>query len=536
MISSFLCAVLSTAPGGPPDWDARRAEHLLNRAGFGGTTEDVARLVAMGQDAAIESLFPDPSKTPPPVVLGQANLPGDLVDPVEGLATIENRRQGFVRLLPDLLATLNRFGDWWVDRMYNADDPVRDQMTIFWHGHFVSSVKEVGNPYAIIEQIRFLRTNALGPFESLVRGIGRDGAMLRYLNNDTNVRAHANENWARELMELFSLGDGNYTEEDIKQSARAFTGWSQESSRFVYHRLDHDFGQKTFLGVTGNFDGDHITDVILQQPACGRFVAGKIIAYFEGTPPDAARAEDYAAFLRANRYDIGKMLKRLFHDPAFYRDEIVGNRVSAPIEYLVSSARRLGVRPPSQLVLGGGDMLAQKLFWPPSVKGWEGGATWVTTASMMHRSNIVGTLLDVIDTGKLISEASARADPSTMLDANPAAKPAGKPVRLPPAGTGLGQLGFIQLSGWKPDLALRKSLAAIAAKPTDAAIASRMLENLLAIPASPESAAAVADFVKTQREAAGLKEGDLAAGDERAEPVLRRTAHLILSLPEAQLN
>ncbi len=534
MMQSFLCAALAaiSVPGIPiephsrAEWDTAHARHLLNRAGFGGSAEEIAKFVAMGEDQAIESLFPDPSKTPPPIVLGRASLPGDLVDPVEGLATIEDRRQGYVRLLPDLIATLNRFGDWWTDRMVAADDPVRDHMTIFWHGHFVSSVKEVGNPYAIIEQIRFLRANALGPFDVLVRGIGRDGAMLRYLNNDTNVKEHANENWARELMELFSLGDGNYTEQDIRESARAFTGWSQESSHFVYHRLDHDFGQKTFLGHTGNFDGDQVISVILRQPACGRFIAKKIITYFEGVPPTAERAEEYAAFLRSNEYDVGKMLKRLFHDPAFYREEVMNDRVSGPIEYLVGSARRLEVLPPSQLVLAGGDMLGQKLFWPPSVKGWDGGMTWVTTGAMMHRSNVIGALLGVVDTEKLASTADASMEGGGARVSK----------KLPQAGTGLGLLGFIQMSGWQPALALRTELAPLGDKPDDAAIAGKLVERLLAVPADAPVVQGVAAYLKSEREAAGIKEGELLAAGERSEPILRRTAHLILSLPEAQLN
>ena len=556
MMQSLFFATLAavsvpvSTPGAPTsvpalagDWNAARAQHLLNRAGFGGSAEEIARFVEMGQDAAIESLFPDPAKTPPPNVLGRATLPGDLVDPVEGLATIEDRRQGYVRLLPDLIATLNRFGDWWIDRMVAHDDPVRDHMTIFWHGHFVSSVKEVGNPYAIIEQIRFLRANALGPFDVLVRGIGRDGAMLRYLNNDNNVKAHANENWARELMELFTLGDGNYTEQDIRESARAFTGWSQESSHFVYHRLDHDFGQKTFHGLTGNFDGDHVVDIILRQPACGRFLANKIILYFEGVPPTAERAEDYAAFLRSNQYDIGKMLKRLFKDEAFYRKEVLGDRVAGPIEYLVGSARRLGVAPPSQLVLAGGDMLGQKLFWPPSVKGWDGGMTWVTTAAMMHRSNVVGALLGVVDTEKLVTTAAPDA-PSMAAPEAPSKEGAPAPVgggarvskKLPQAGTGLGLIGFIQISGWQPKVELHKALASIGTQPNDAAIAARLSECLLAVPPDASVVEGVTQYLKSQREAAGIQEGQLLSAGEKGEPILRLTAHLILSLPEAQLN
>lgn len=533
----FLLPAPASSDGKPTEWNARHAEHLLNRAGFGASTEEVARFVAMGQDAAIESLFPDPSRVPQPDILGEASLPGDLVDPAETHATVEGRREGFVRLQSNLIAALNHFGDWWIERMITSDDPLRDHMTIFWHGHFVSSLKEVGNSHAIIRQIRFLRENALGDFEALARGMGRDGAMLRYLNNDNNVKGHPNENWARELMELFTLGDGNYTENDIKESARAFTGWSQERSRFVYHRLDHDFEQKTLLGVTGNFDGDHVVDIIFEQPACGRFIAGKLIAYFEGFPPAQERVEDYATFLRSNDYNLGKLLRRLFHDPAFYRDEIVGNRVAGPIEYLVGASRRLGMHPPGQMVLAGGDMLGQRLFWPPSVKGWEGDMSWINTASIMHRSNVIGTMLGTVETAKLLSDSEA--DRSDRMAGEAMATPASSPQTAPKkisAGTGIGLLNFIQESGWQPDLDLRASLAPLGAKPSDSAIAGRMIENLLAVPAAPGTLEEVARFLSQERETLGIREGELDSADARAEALLRRTAHLILSLPEAQLN
>lgn len=557
-------AAAPSTPARPVVWDARSAEHLLNRAAFGGTTEDVARFVAMGQDAAIESLFPDPKATPQPEILSQRALYGGLESPDERHVTVEQRRTGYSRLAPDLILPLNKFGDWWIERMVKSEDPLRDRMAIFWHGHFVSSIKEVGSSQDMINQIQFLRDRALGKFEALVRGIGRDPAMLRYLNNDTNVKDHPNENWARELMELFSLGDGNYTETDIKQAARAFTGWSRDTGgAFEFKRVDHDFGEKRVLSVDGNLDGDHVIDIILAQPACGRFLARKIIAHLEGVPPTQARVDDYADYLRKNGYDIGKMLRRLFKDPEFYRDEIVAARVLGPIEYMIGASRRLGIDPPGLMVLSAGEVLGQRLFWPPSVKGWEGGMSWINTATMMQRSNMVGVLLGVIDVQTLMhdDEFAMASDEMTeehasdaMLgedgmqkSANAPKKDAQKkdaPMKDAAAApkkekgsrtNGFNQLRYIQQMGWTPKLSLVERVRG-AGKTSDEAITTWMLDELLAIPVTMDMAREPLAFLHAEREKAGLADSHWLDDAEHAEPILRELAHLILSLPEAQLN
>lgn len=518
-------------------WDARAAEHLLNRAGFGGSQAEVERLVAMGQAAAIESFFPDPRVAPPPVILSLGGLRGGFESPAERHATMEARRESLSRMQVDLIVPLNRYADWWIERMLRSEDPLRDRMTIFWHGHFVSSVKDVGNSHDMIKQVAFLRDCALGPFETLVRGIGRDPAMLRYLNNDNNVKDHPNENWARELMELFSLGDGNYTETDIKQAARAFTGWSRGPRGFEYKRLDHDFGTKEVLSVAGNLDGDQVIDVVLEQPACARFVARKLLAYFEGMPPAAERVEDYAAYLRGNGYDIGKMLRRLFADPHFYSDEVVAHRVAAPVEYLVGCARRLGIEPPGQMVLNAGDVLGQRLFWPPSVKGWEEGLAWITTSSMMQRSNMVGVMMGLVDVTTLMHDDEFSGD----------AMSAGARKSVTSRTNGFNHLRYVQLTGWKPEFSLverargAKSLQDAArkeGKATDEVLARWLTEELLAVPYSPESTREAFDYLRGAREKAGIAEGALLAADAgpQAEAILRGLAHVILSLPEAQLN
>jgi hypothetical protein len=508
-------------------FDARAAEHLLNRAGFGGTPADVDRLVKLGLAGAVDSFFPANAPVPEPELLGEQTLYGGLDTPEERHEMVERRREGFSYLQPEMIVGLNRYADWWIERMIQSEDPLRDRMTIFWHGHFVSSVKDVGNVPDMIEQNRFLRANALGGFETLVRGIGRDPAMLRYLNNDNNVKDHPNENWARELMELFSLGDGNYTETDIKEAARAFTGWSRGPDGFEYKRLDHDFAGKRVLSVEGNLDGDAIIDIVLAQPACGTFMARKLITYFEGVPPTAQREADYAEFLRSNQYDVAKLLRRLFNDPAFYRDEVVGNRVAAPVEYLVASARRLHVDPPGQMVLNGGDVLGQRLFWPPSVKGWEEGMAWITTASMMQRSNMIGVMLGLVDVKRLMQDEHFAGDGT-------------KPKKLASRTVAYNHLFTIQQAGWTPTLALAeraKNALAPDGKPVDDEMLVRwMTDELLAIPYQPETTREPYEWLQARREKASIDAGTLLADTRAAEPILRELAHLILSLPEAQLN
>lgn len=511
------------------EWNARNAEHLLNRAGFGAGSAEVDAAVKRGQAATIESLFPDPSRTVQPEILGAHQLPLGLETPEGRQRNVEARREGHSRMQPDLISPLNMYGDWWVERMRTGADPLRERMTIFWHGHFVSSIKEVADSHEMIEQVQFLRDNALGPFETLVRGIGRTPAMLVYLNNAENVKDHPNENWARELFELFSLGDGNYTEDDIKQAARAFTGWTDQESKFLFDRMVHDWGRKEVLGRAGNLDGDAIVDLALEQEACARFMAAKLLHHFEGAPAPKERVEDYAAFLRSNGMHIGKFLRRLFADPAFYRDEIVGRRVAPPIEWIVGAARRLQAAPPGQMVQNMGDVLGQRLFWPPSVKGWEPDMAWITTATMMYRSNMAGIMLDLVSVQDLIRDAEFE----PRMDAEMPMAGAMKKSR----NNGLNQLSYIQETGWKPGLSLVDQ-AKQAMAGSDAHVAAWMSVQLLAVDVPLDSGVrgAIAAFVARERRDAGIEAETALLAHPQAEAILRRTAHFVLSLPEAQLN
>jgi uncharacterized protein (DUF1800 family) len=523
---SFTCPTdaPSSVSAAAVDWSARDARVLLSRAGFAPTAEEALHAAADGREKTVGRLFEQRAPRAGADALERPALHGDLTDPAVLHARLDSRRDGYLQLQSDHFAPLTRYGVRWVESMLDADAPLRDRMAIFWHGHLVSSFKEVGNSREMVGQMQLLRDGALGRFDELVRAIARDPAMLQYLSNSKNVKAHPNENWARELMELFTLGDGNYTETDIKQAARAFTGWSKDPTGFVYHRLDHDFGQKTVLGVTGNLDGDSVIDVVFAQPVCARFVAGKIIGHFEGEQPDDARVAEYADFFRGNRYDVEKLLRRLFADPRFYRGEIAGTRVESPTEYLIGVARSLELRPPGELVLAAGGVLGQRLFFPPSVKGWEGGIAWITTDSIMQRSNMVGVMLGLVNADDL----SDTKNP--MLDAKPRAED--NQVRT----SGIEMVRYIQSCGWKPELSLCDRVARRWPGATDGGLVRGLLDELVISTPSASTIAALESWLRTEREKIHVSPGDLDEHTSANEELLRRLVHLMLSLPEAQLD
>jgi uncharacterized protein (DUF1800 family) len=429
-------------------------------------------------------------------------------------------------------AQLEGFRAFWLDRVLAGEDPLRERMTLFWHGHFPSSHREVQSSYELIRQNELLRANALGHFSDLLHGIARDPAMLEYLDNDSNRRQAPNENFARELMELFALGEGHYTERDVQEAARAFTGWTdlRGSFRVVWRR--HDTGEKTILGRTGRFDGEDVVDILLEQDACAEHVAREIVAYLEGVAPDEERVASYAELLRESEYSIAALLERLFLDPAFYRDEVVGTRVASPIDYVVGVARRLDVRPPGRMVAHAAGLIGERLFEPPSVEGWQGGEAWITTSGIMTRSNLAGILLGVVDPRKGALRRRGSDDmEGAMEDAEPRMD---DPVDDPMGELDSQQLRLMGRMGG-PFLNLSHRVRAAGAA-TDVEVADALLDGLLAVEPSAEIRAEAVAFLAGEREALGLADGSFLDAGRRAEPTLRRAAHLILSLPDAHLH
>ena len=564
-IAAALVIALAAAPFAAQEqrssleWNARTAEHLLNRAGFGASTRGIERAVAMGHEATVAELLRGEEYVPEPFYTRVRRRGAVRARASDMEMTEVDRRMLSKEIRRDDYEQLRDFLSWWVERMVEGDDPLRERMTLFWHGHFTSSMDDVKNSHEMIVQNNLLRTKGMGDFRELVHAIARDPAMLEYLDNDANRRGKPNENFARELMELFTLGEGNYTEEDVKEAARAFTGWSDDDGRFRFDRRTHDYKRKTVLGTTGLLDGDDVIDILVAQDECPRFIAGKILRYFEGGEPSPERVEHYAGVLREGEFEIANLLEELFLDPEFYRDEVVGTRIAGPIDYLVGCARRIGAETPAPLILLGSSLLGQRLLFPPNVKGWEGGRAWITTGTLMQRGNMAGVLLgevsmrDFLDydpledptlnpfgepsepDGMMMSgdEGMADADPSEEAD-DEASESSYSNSRL--RKRALGELkGLRRYDRVGRRINLTSVLRASGAT-SDLESMRALCDRLLAVRVDDATCASLAELLGSERRAKGLDEGELFEQPWAAEPILRRVAHVVLSLPEAQLH
>ncbi|MEM6770818.1 MAG: DUF1800 domain-containing protein, partial [Bacteroidota bacterium] len=285
----------------------------------------------------------------------------------------------------------------WITRMASAEsNPLLEKMTLFWHGHFACT-SNAG--ILAIRQLNTLQKHALGNFRDLLKAIARDPAMIRFLNNQQNRKNAPNENFARELMELFTLGRGQYSEQDVKEAARAFTGWSSTlRGDFVFRRFQHDFGTKTFLGKQGDFDGDDVIDIILEQPAVSTFICRKIYAFFVNTEVDTTHVNRLAKTFRTTDYDISAVMQQLFSADWFYAASNVGTRIKSPVELVVGLARQLQASNlPQQGLIGIQRALGQQLFRPPNVAGWPAGRSWIDNSTLVTRLNLARALVAASD-------------------------------------------------------------------------------------------------------------------------------------------
>jgi hypothetical protein len=518
---SLLLLVLALAPQAgaetPPAWDAARAEHLWNRAGFGASTDLIERSLERGPEALVDELLRIETWFEEPFY-ARKRADSDMGKLLRELPEEERERRKDELRAEDRAQTTD-FLDWWVGRMLVGDEPLRERMVLFWHGHFTSSMESVKSSYEMIQQNQLFRRHAVGSFRELLHGVARDPAMLVYLDNASSKKTNPNENFARELLELFTLGEGAYTEEDVRAVARAFTGWGQRNGRFHFDKQRHDGGQKTVLGVTGRLGGDDVLEILLAQEACARHLARALLLYFEGLEPEPERLARYAADLRLTGYRIDAFLRRLFLDPEFYRDEARASRVSSPVDYLVGHARRLGVASEARPIVTGAALLGQRLFHPPSVRGWEGGDAWATSSSLLLRGELAGLLLGRVRGRELLGDLQREA--GMDMDA--------PERRLPPE---LRALGRVDL---EPRINLTQRLTRRGAD-TDAELARALAEELLAIPAPEALVAEVERLLLDAREKRALGDAAWASRPELAEPILRELAHRILSAPEAQLD
>jgi uncharacterized protein (DUF1800 family) len=287
--------------------------------------------------------------------------------------------------------------NWWIEEMLVTDQPLVERMTLFWHNHFTSSIQKVRYVPSMYWQNVMFRREALGNFATLLRGVARDPAMLIYLDGVRSVARQPNENFGRELLELFTLGEGHYSEADIKSAARAFTGWSmdRETGHFQNHPQQHDDGEKTFLGQTGRFGGDDIINILLKQPRTAETIVEKLWREFVSLKPDTGEVKRLAAIFRNGGYEMKPVLRALFLSPAFRDPANRAALIKSPVDLIVGTVRLLGVpvQEKTQLVrmMGG---LGQVVFNPPNVKGWPGGESWITTNTMLLRQQFVRRMIE----------------------------------------------------------------------------------------------------------------------------------------------
>jgi uncharacterized protein (DUF1800 family) len=403
------------------DWTRDRAAHLMERAGFGATPDEIARLAAMRPDEVVDRLVSyeqienrgvqpfdesgiwDPGMDPfPPsraetvrIAYERGEALGIKVLP----AGTQRRLQPIVdKFFYSLIANgieTQRMGLWWANRMLRTSRPLEEKLTLFWHGHFATGENKVRDYRMMLQQNNMFRARASGNLRDLLVGILKDPAMLVYLDNGENVRRHPNENFGRELLELFTMGVGNYTERDVREAARAFTGWSNDVLVFRFNGELHDDGEKTFLGRTGNFNGEDIIDIILQQPVTGEFVAAKIYRYFVREDISDAVKKDLGRSFRESGYQMKPLLKRILLSKDFYSPSSYATQIKSPVHLVVSTYKKMGLTevptiPDFGRMTGS---LGQSLFDPPNVAGWAGGRTWITPASLLQRGNLFRDVL-----------------------------------------------------------------------------------------------------------------------------------------------
>ena len=285
----------------------------------------------------------------------------------------------------------NNMSTAWMDRMAASPAQLREKMTLFWHGHFACRVRQ---PNAALSLHDTTRQHALGKFPDLLLAVSQEPAMLQFLNNQQNRKEHPNENFAREVMELFTLGRGNYTETDVKEAARAFTSWGYDGQgNFRFREREHDAGPKTFLGRTGNLTGEDVLKRILEQPTAATFLTTKIYRFFVNDVPNPAHIEPLAAAFRKSGYDIADLMERLFSADWFYEPANMGTHIKSPVELLAGIRRTLNVKIDNgQLLLGYQKALGQTLFQPPNVAGWPGGRNWIDSSSLLLRLQLPAVL------------------------------------------------------------------------------------------------------------------------------------------------
>ena len=390
-------------------WNYDTAAHLLERAGFGGTPDQIHELTGMGAQGAVQHLvrydrsltsyssfehsgIHDPGLDPfPPSRPATTNLAKETGEALGiKVKPSGNRRlqpvvnKFFYWLRASRLET-ERVAYWWANRMVSTEAPLQEKMALFWHGHFAVNEGKVRDYRKLLQELELFHAMGTGSFRDLMNAVAKDPAMLSFLDAGVNVKGAPNENFAREIMELFTMGAGNYSETDIREAARAFTGWNYVGLDFKFNADQHDDGTKTFLGRTGNFGGEDIIDIILEQPVAAEYLASKIYRFFVREEISPSLQKELGNLFRQSDYEVAALLETLFLSRDFYSEASVGTHIKSPVELTVSTYRKLGL----DSVPGVPDFnrstgaLGQTLFRPPTVAGWAGGRSWITPGLLL---------------------------------------------------------------------------------------------------------------------------------------------------------
>ena len=401
--------------------DTALMAHLLRRAGFGANRNELEEYLAMGYDAAVEALL-NPSDP--------GNMPDDLI----------RRYHVEQSELRDLAGS----AAYWMYRMISTSCPMEEKTALFWHGLFATGYAKLNQARSLLNQVEMFRRSGLGSFEELLVELSKDPAMIVWLDNNENHGTAINENYGRELLELFSMGIGNYSEDDIKGCARAFTGWTLGNAEYMsiraskdsiwpygriawhfdYREEDHDDGEKTFLGETGNFNGEDIIAIIVKQESTARFVATRLFQFFAAdviTEAGEKTIEEMMATYFSSGYEIRDMLRTLFHSDYFKSEEARFARVKGPVEMVVGAIRMagnyqnpaLGIEKVSNTML----YMGQGLLQPPTVEGWHEGSEWIDSGALVERVNFAAKeLSDVSSPGvrSIIHRLEAGADQGVL--------------------------------------------------------------------------------------------------------------------------
>ncbi|MEO8038163.1 MAG: DUF1800 domain-containing protein [Betaproteobacteria bacterium] len=576
------------APLDPSDWNRTRAAHLLERAGFGGTPEAIDALAQLtpreavrrlvyfeGVDAAAlppfdesgvfdEGLEQFPPSRPATTDLAKATgeALGVKVKPGGNRPMQPVVNKFFYWLRASKLET-DRVAYWWADRMLVSPRPLQEKMALFWHGHFATNEDKVRDYRKMLNQLELFQREGLGSFRTLLIGVAQDPAMLAFLDAGVNVKGAPNENFAREIMELFTMGVGHYSEHDIREAARAFTGWNFEGVAFKVNPEQHDDGDKEVLGNRGPYDGVQVIDIILAEPATPEFLAAKLYRYFVRDDPDPRLKVELGRRLKAANYEIAPFLEMLFSSRDFYAPEAMATHIKSPVEMVVSTYRKLGLTE----VPGVPDFnevtaaLGQRLMHPPTVAGWAQGRSWITPGLLLERGNfaldvalpdinyIPGDRYPAAQAGYEIRYIHDRI--RSGMDLTTATKPTsmeggGEMMAMSTMSGDRNEdfnTRYGSYRGWQmavervkpiPRTVARLDLTGMvlgAGCETPEQVVAYLEQRFLSVRLDDETRANLAKFLETE-----LGTRDVRATDSYAEDSLRLLLHLLLSRPEYQLG